>query len=50
MLEEEYRHRDDYFIFRTIRRRINELARERERERERLSFLERGLTLKRHAT
>lgn len=33
MLEEEYRHRDDYFIFRTIRRRINELARERERER-----------------
>lgn len=49
MLEEEYRHRDDYFIFRTIiRRRINELARERERER--LSFLERGLTLKRHAT
>lgn len=48
MLEEEYRHRDDYFIFRTIRRRINELTRERERER--LSFLERGLTLKRHAT
>lgn len=49
MLEEEYHRRDDYFIFRTIiRRRINELARERERKR--LSFLERGLTLKRHAT
>ena len=58
MLEEEYRHRDDYFISRIIRTRVTsnklELARERERERERvrLSFLERviSLTLKRHVT
>lgn len=56
MLEEEYRHRDDYFISRIIRTRVTsnklELARERERERVRLSFLERviSLTLKRHVT